>query len=201
EIILFDEPTSALDPTMTGEVTAVIRSLRKMEITMLIVTHEMKFARDISSRVFYIDEGGIYESGSPAAIFDEPAKEKTKRFINRIRSFEYDIESEEYDFYELIGEIEAFCFRNGIDDKTTRKLSLMTEELVGDTIVPKYGNCSLVINYSEKQGQYELSAAYRGPGGNAVETADELSAMIIRKSAKEIAHTFADGTNVLRILL
>jgi polar amino acid transport system ATP-binding protein len=201
EIILFDEPTSALDPTMVGEVTAVIRSLAKTGITMLIVTHEMKFAEDISSRVFYMDEGGIYESGAPWVIFKEPAKEKTRRFINRIRSLEYEIKSEDYDFYELIREIETFCFRNGIDGKTSRKLSLVTEELVGDTIVPKYKSCELAISYSEKLGQYELSVAYRGANENAVEVADELSAIIIRKSSKEIIHTFADGVDMVRLLL
>jgi polar amino acid transport system ATP-binding protein len=201
EIILFDEPTSALDPTMVGEVTAVIRSLAKTGITMLIVTHEMKFAEDISSRVFYMDEGGIYESGTPSVIFKEPKKEKTKRFINRIRSFEYEIKSEKYDFYELLGEIETFCFRNGIDGKTARTLTLVTEELVSDTITPKYGNCKLVANYSEKLDQYELCATYRAANANAMEAADELSAMIIRKSTKDIIHTFADGVNTLKITL
>jgi polar amino acid transport system ATP-binding protein len=69
DIILFDEPTSALDPTMVGEVTAVIRNLAKSGMTMLIVTHEMEFAKNISNRVFFMDEGGIYESGTPQEIF------------------------------------------------------------------------------------------------------------------------------------
>jgi polar amino acid transport system ATP-binding protein len=199
EIILFDEPTSALDPTMVGEVTAVIRSLAKIGITMLIVTHEMKFAEDISNRVLYMDEGGIYESGAPSVILKEPTKEKTRRFINRIRSFEYEIKSRDYDFYELIGEIETFCFRNGIDGSIARKLSLLTEELIGDTIAPIYGNCKLAVSYSEKLAQYELCVTYRGVNENAVDVADELSAMIIRKSAKEVIHTFADGVNTLTI--
>ena len=63
EIILFDEPTSALDPTMVSEVLSVIRSLAREGLTMMIVTHEMKFARDVSTRIFYMDEGGIYEDG------------------------------------------------------------------------------------------------------------------------------------------
>ena len=65
EIILFDEPTSALDPTMVGEVVSVIRSLKEKGMTMMIVTHEMKFARDISTRIFYMDQGLIYEDGTP----------------------------------------------------------------------------------------------------------------------------------------
>jgi polar amino acid transport system ATP-binding protein len=72
EIILFDEPTSALDPTMVGEVLSVIRTLAQEGLTMMIVTHEMKFARDVSTRVLYMDEGVIYEDGTPEQIF-EPA--------------------------------------------------------------------------------------------------------------------------------
>ena len=89
EIVLFDEPTSALDPTMVSEVLGVIRKLASTGMTMMIVTHEMKFARDVSSRVFYMDEQGIYEDGSPAEIFDHPQKAKTRAFIRKISSFEY----------------------------------------------------------------------------------------------------------------
>ena len=85
EIILFDEPTSALDPTMIGEVQAVIRDLAKQGTTMIIVTHEMKFAREICNRVFYMDEGGVYEDGSPEQIFDNPQKERTRQFIRHLK--------------------------------------------------------------------------------------------------------------------
>jgi len=76
EIILFDEPTSALDPTMVSEVLAVIRRLAKEGMTMAIVTHEMDFARDVSKRVLYMDDGLIYEEGSPKQIFENPQKRK-----------------------------------------------------------------------------------------------------------------------------
>ena len=81
EILLFDEPTSALDPTMVGEVLSVIKDLAKTGMTMLIVTHEMRFARDVSIRVFYMDEGVIYEEGSPDEIFSAPKREKTREFL------------------------------------------------------------------------------------------------------------------------
>ena len=84
EILLFDEPTSALDPTMVGEVLAVIKSLAKTGMTMLIVTHEMGFARDVSTRVFYMDEGVIYEDGTPADIFNAPKKPKTVDFVGQV---------------------------------------------------------------------------------------------------------------------
>ena len=84
EILLFDEPTSALDPTMVGEVLAVIKDLAKTGMTMLIVTHEMGFARDVSTRVFYMDEGVIYEDGTPADIFNAPKKPKTVDFVGQV---------------------------------------------------------------------------------------------------------------------
>ncbi|MDD5033767.1 MAG: amino acid ABC transporter ATP-binding protein, partial [Methylococcaceae bacterium] len=87
QIILFDEPTSALDPTMVSEVLSVIRRLVRDGMTMAIVTHEMDFARDVSSRVLYMDEGIIYEEGAPERIFDDPQNEKTRAFINKIRSY------------------------------------------------------------------------------------------------------------------
>ena len=84
EILLFDEPTSALDPTMVGEVLAVIKNLAKSGMTMLIVTHEMGFARDVSTRVLYMDEGIIYENGTPDEILNRPQKPKTMEFVGKV---------------------------------------------------------------------------------------------------------------------
>ena len=84
EILLFDEPTSALDPEMVGEVLSVMRSLAADGLTMLVVTHEMSFARDVSNRVIFMDEGVIAESGSPADIFTAPKEARTREFLRRI---------------------------------------------------------------------------------------------------------------------
>ena len=84
DILLFDEPTSALDPTMVGEVLAVIKDLAKTGMTMMIVTHEMGFARDVSTRIFFMNEGIIYEEGAPDAIFNHPAKPKTIEFVGQV---------------------------------------------------------------------------------------------------------------------
>ena len=83
EIMLFDEPTSALDPEMVGEVLAVMRELAEEGLTMVIVTHEMAFARDVSSRVIFIDQGVIAEDGSPNVIFTAPQNQRTKDFLSR----------------------------------------------------------------------------------------------------------------------
>ncbi len=86
EIILSDEPTSAFDPTMVGEVLGVIRRPANGGMTMAIVTHEMNFARNVSTHVLYMDEGIIYEAGTSEEIFEHPKREKMRVFIQRIRS-------------------------------------------------------------------------------------------------------------------
>jgi len=83
-VILFDEPTSALDPELVGEVLNVIRQLAKEKMTMMIVTHEMAFARDVADRVIFMDEGVIVEEGSPEDIFSNPKEERTRRFLGQI---------------------------------------------------------------------------------------------------------------------
>lgn len=83
DVLLFDEPTSALDPQMVGEVLNVIKDLVKENFTMMIVTHEMAFARDVSDKVIYMKDGVICEEGSPDDIFNNPKKEETKKFLER----------------------------------------------------------------------------------------------------------------------
>ena len=86
EVLLFDEPTSALDPQMVGEVLEVMRNLAKEGLTMIVVTHEMAFARDVSSRVVFMADGVICEEGTPSDIFENPKNEKTKEFLSRFLS-------------------------------------------------------------------------------------------------------------------
>jgi ABC-type polar amino acid transport system ATPase subunit len=83
--MLFDEPTSALDPELVGSVLAVMRSLRESGMTMIVVSHEMGFARNAADRMVFVDEGAIVEEGPPAAIFERPAHERTRAFISQIQ--------------------------------------------------------------------------------------------------------------------
>ena len=86
EVLLFDEPTSALDPEMVGEVLTVMQQLAQEGMTMLVVTHEMAFARDVSNRVVYMNDGVICEQGSPEELFGNPQKQETKDFLARFRN-------------------------------------------------------------------------------------------------------------------
>ena len=85
KIMLFDEPTSALDPELVGEVLGVMKDLVKEGMTMVVVTHEMAFAKEVADRVIFMDQGVIMEEGTPAQIFETPSHERTRLFLKRIR--------------------------------------------------------------------------------------------------------------------
>ena len=84
EVMLFDEPTSALDPEMVGEVLNVMKDLARQGMTMVVVTHEMGFAREVASRVIFMDEGKIIEEGTPEMVFEHPRSERTKSFLSKV---------------------------------------------------------------------------------------------------------------------
>ena len=86
EVILFDEPTSALDPEMVGEVLAVMKKLAQQKLTMIVVTHEMAFAREVSTRTIFMDQGYIVEDAPPEELFDAPKNKRTQDFLSRYRN-------------------------------------------------------------------------------------------------------------------
>jgi polar amino acid transport system ATP-binding protein len=201
EIILFDEPTSALDPTMVSEVLAVIRSLAKQGMTMVIVTHEMDFARDVASRIFYMDDGIIYEEGTPQQIFMHPAKPKTNAFINRIRRFEYRICSAQYDFYGLNAEIETFCHKHAFDPTLINRALLLVEELL-ELYKSRFSqlDATLSLAWSEKKHELELTLLYSGAETNLLDAeADELSVALINGSAHTVQFSHLGNQNQLQL--
>ena len=127
EVILLDEPTSALDPTMVGEVETVIQDLAKTGKTMIIVTHELAFARAICNRAFFMDDGEIYEKGPPEQVFDNPQREKTRRFVRRSKSLKLDITSRDYDFIRMLGEIDLYCRKNQLQSRQANRTRPQTE--------------------------------------------------------------------------
>ena len=114
QLLLLDEPTSALDPTMTGEVEAVIRKVAASGVTMMMVTHSMELAQRVSSRILYIDDGGIYEDGTPQETFSRPQRERTRAFIGQLKVLELNIDSPDVEFYGCHAAIESFCRKNEI---------------------------------------------------------------------------------------
>ena len=89
--MLFDEPTSALDPELVGEVLAVIRGLAEAGMTMIIVTHEVRFARDVADRILFMDGGVIVEQGDPHQVLDRPVHERTRRFLRMVNKTEEEV--------------------------------------------------------------------------------------------------------------
>ncbi len=150
DVILFDEPTSALDPTMVGEVLSVIRQLAKEGMTMLIVTHEMKFAHDVSTRIFFMYDGYIHEDGSPEVIFENPVHSATKAFIQRIRKEVFEIEGPDFDFLGMHSTMGAFCQKYGIAEnlETAERL---TDKMLDDVMV-HYRPITVRITHSEQSG-------------------------------------------------
>ncbi|MCF8362285.1 MAG: amino acid ABC transporter ATP-binding protein [Prolixibacteraceae bacterium] len=196
DIILFDEPTSALDPTMVSEVLAVIRQLARRGMTMIIVTHEMEFSKNISSRVFYMDEGIIYEEGTPEQIFENPQREKTKAFIHRIRSLTFNINSPHYDLYALQAEMEAFGEKHMIPPETIARLIHITEELLN--LQPDYQNITLRLSYSEKDNSLKLLCMNPGKPHNVIEETedgDNLEVILIKGQCQFTSYWYEKGIN------
>ncbi|MCR5761149.1 MAG: amino acid ABC transporter ATP-binding protein [Sphaerochaetaceae bacterium] len=164
DIILFDEPTSALDPSMIGEVQSVIKLLAKTGRTMMIVTHEMDFARKISNRVLFMSDGEIYEEGTPKQIFENPKRELTRRFVQRLTTLSYKIDSTEFDFEVMNEELMAYGEKLLIESERLSKLSLAIEEICINNIAAYSDNPFILvkIEYSEKQDVLSVSIRYKG---------------------------------------
>jgi polar amino acid transport system ATP-binding protein len=202
EILLFDEPTSALDPTMVSEVLAVIRRLAREGMTMLIVTHEMEFARNTSSRVFFMDEGLIYEEGTPAQLFDNPQREKTRAFIHRIRSLERRITSTDYDLYAVQAEMEAFCDKHMLAKEVTADVVHMTEEVL--LLQRDFSDVRLSLSYSEKDGAVLLTCKSASPPLNLLEAGGEdveLTLRLIKAICSTTEYRYEEGMNVLTLTM
>lgn len=130
EIMLFDEPTSALDPTMVDEVEAVIRRLTNNGMTCLIVTHEMRFAKNIASKVVFLAEKGIYESGDAEEFFNNPKRDLTRQFLYRSRLFEKEIAKEDADIYSLVSDIHKFASNYGLAPRKARGVDYVFDEVI-----------------------------------------------------------------------
>ena len=199
EIILFDEPTSALDPTMIGEVQAVIRELAKQGTTMIIVTHEMKFAREICNRVFYMDQGGVYEDGPPEQIFDNPQKERTRQFIRHLKVLEYSITSRNFDFIGFNTRIEEFGRKHRISQRSIYNIQAYVEEMCVQIILPQLKDpfeLLVTIEYSEEHNDADVIIRYGGEAFDPTRTDNELSLLLAKKATENMIYSF-DGEQTL----
>ena len=191
EIILLDEPTSALDPTMVGEVQEVIKDLAKRGLTLMIVTHEMRFAREIANRVFYMDEGGVYEDGTPEEIFDNPKREKTIRFIKHLKVWENLITSKDFDFIGFNTSLEEFGRRNQVPQKTIYRAQSVFEELGVQCLLPKLSSefkLSVAFEYSADEETLSMSLKYDGEHFDVRNTPNVISLAIAENASESIEY-------------
>ncbi len=207
KVLLFDEPTSALDPTMVGEVLAVIRMLAKRDLSMLIVTHEMNFAREVASRVLFFADGGIYEQGTPEEIFDAPKREKTVAFIHKIKYFTYEIDRRDFDLMQLQGGIQSFGEKYGLNQKNIYRLKICCEELIYELLDHCYPgrddvDLKLSVSHAESDGATQIDLTCGGAAYNPFgQEEDGLGVTILKTTATRLDYRREGEHNTIFISL
>ena len=193
EVMLFDEPTSALDPTMVDEVETVIKRLVNSGMTSIIVTHEMRFARNIASNILFLAEGGVYEEGSPDQIFDNPQKDLTRRFIYRSRMYEEALNKTDIDIYELCSRIRQYAIAYGLTRKQSKGIEYFCEELIYPLIM--FNNAVLRIIADENRNEYSITAEFKGLNKDplSLECIDELGLSIVKAYSSSLNSSCING--------
>ncbi len=154
EILLLDEPTSALDPTMVGEVLAVIKKLAQDGMTMMIVSHQMRLVKSISTRVFYLDQGIVYEEGTADQIFNHPQKESTRLFVSEHQLLKRSFYKNELDYLGFVSEINEFALRQLFTPKLVKRVEAI-EDIYLHMILPSLDEktqMNFSLEHSEKNG-------------------------------------------------
>ncbi|MBQ9518787.1 MAG: amino acid ABC transporter ATP-binding protein [Firmicutes bacterium] len=203
KIIFFDEPTSALDHAMTGEVQAVIRSLAKTGKTMIIVSHELDFVRSVCNRVFYLDEGTVYEDGPPEQVFDAPVGEKTRRFVHKLKVLEISIKSKKFDFLAAGTEIDEYCEKNRISHAMTGHIRSVFEELCVNILLPvlKSPDILVTLEYSAQTQKIVLTADYNGEVFDPADTDDMLAYKVLTGITSSVVYEKTDGEYPNRVVV
>ena len=202
EILLFDEPTSALDPTMVSEVLGVMTRLAREGMTMIVVTHEMRFARQVSSRVLFFADGVVYEDGTPDQLFEHPQRERTRQFIQQIHETTIIIESEQFDWYAMMAQMEQFCQQYNLSrQQTDSVLHVVDESLAilgsdGKIIQP---GTRLTLSYTEQDEtlQFTINCPQAIDRDVFLADSDDLALTILRNFCRDIS---VDG-NMLRMIV
>lgn len=203
DVILFDEPTSALDPTMVGEVEKVIQGLTEYKFTILLVTHDMKFAEKVATRIFYLDEGGIYEEGTPEQIFHDPQKEKTRAFIKQFRQFSCVLDSKGSDFLEFYSKLSKFALKHDIEPAVRKSIETLFEEICYQILEPKVKKSKgyeikFDVEYSARDKDATVVVSTKDCEFNPDDEGDSISWSIVKHAVDDMEITMDDkGTNIL----
>ena len=205
EVLLFDEPTSALDPTMTGEIELVIKHLASKGYTMLLVTHNMDFAESVANRVFYLDEGGVYEDGTPSQIFHHPKREKTKAFVKQLKTFSGDINPALFDHMDLYTKLNAYIYQSEFTKDLEKRTKAIFEELCVQMVTSLYDDNSFAkfeVSYSQNSKKVHVTLTYKNLDLDLDNKDFVLSSKIIKHYANEIRNKeLSDGYKQMTIVL
>ena len=213
KVILFDEPTSALDPTMVGEVLAVIRMLAKQDLTMIIVTHEMNFAREVATRILFFADGVIYEQGTPKEIFDAPKRPKTIAFIHKQKYFSYEINERHFDLMKMQGGIQTFAEKYGLSARRTNRIQLCCEELIYEMLEHACAGENIVeilldVTYAEVDNSVAITFTCAGKPYNPLDKdfdaevdEENLGAKILHNLSQNYSHEYSAGVNKIKFSL
>ena len=197
EILLFDEPTSALDPTMVSEVLGVMTRLARQGMTMIVVTHEMRFARQVSSRVLFFADGVVYEDGTPDQLFDHPQRERTIQFIRQIHETTFLIESEHFDWYAMTAQMEQFCQQYNLSRQQTNSVLHIIDESLA--ILGSVSGTRLTLFYTEQDDTllFTINCPQAINPDVFLDDSDNIALTILRNFSSDIS---IDGNNV-RIII
>ena len=189
EVLLFDEPTSALDPSMVSEVENTIKWLAENHTTMVIVTHDMKFAKEVSTRIFYLDEGEIFEEGTPEEIFEHPKRSRTKAFIENERILEISIENNNYDYNQIKNTIKEYTDSQRLPDYITFSIQSVFEELIIQTILKHNPQESVYFSVFEDNLTMDYKIRYTGKEFDP-EHDQSLSMQILRNEITDYSYQY-----------
>lgn len=188
EVILFDEPTSALDPIMVKEVENVIKTLGQEKRTMVIVTHDMNFAENVANRVVYLDQGGVYEDGTPEQIFHHPKRARTKAFIESLTVLKISVHSD-YDIDSMNQQVETFIVKNKLSKRSSDNMRTIFDELFIKLLLQKTNNphVRFILSYDSNKDKIFVNVKYGGDENNVLKMRSE-SVSKLKEILKNIKH-------------
>ena len=200
EVILFDEPTSALDPTMVNEVENTIKWLASNNTTMVIVTHDMKFAKEVSTRIFYMDEGEIYEEGTPEEIFEHPKRSRTKAFVSNEKVLDLNIDGTKINPEHINDTIKDFCKSQKLDESYLYNITSVFEELVLQCILSYKKDAKIHFSVFFNGEFLEYKVKFNGDRHDPLDE-DSISVRIIKSNISNYSfryHPQSDKPNSLK---
>ena len=197
EILLLDEPTSALDPTMVKEVEMVIEKLAEQNLTMIIVTHELNLVKRVSNRVLFLNEGIVYEDGTPQQIFENPQREKTRYFIDQQRYLKVSVTPSSVDLDQAFFRIRHYVQDNGLSDSIGFGLKIILDELVAGIIAKKLkSEEKILFTVFTEKNKIDVQIKYSGMQYNPFNDTDEITRMLLQHFG-DFTYTYDDGINII----